>query len=356
MKKMLIVAAVLLLLGSSYVYIKSSATIEAKKSTEESFKKSSDMTHDCDLQAAHPEDALRYAQGKTDEEIIPVLALRACSEAVRQFPNEPRFHFQMGRALAAMKKVEEAAKEFEAAASMGYAPAKFYRADAIMDSYLESGNEDDYQKAVQMLEQTKESFPPAAKRYREVVYSPEGFQSPRIIDGLYYEDYERLNRARILVALWGQGFQEFLATEWNPEDNDCPAYMLDPSINYDLDAAVAGDPSTTVERLKYDTILFGVEWAGTLIYDPTWKGDSTKWRDYYKALGKRDAQFMVREFGGCRSPVAKKIYYGLVQFAKAKKPFTDYYQDLRNGSGKELFLRQNSQAANEEQGQATESR
>lgn len=342
MKTILTSVILLLLIVSTYAYMKSGGTSEVKSSTE--------LSHACDVEAAHPDDILRHAPGKADTEVVPVLALRACTAAVKQFPNEARFHFQLGRALAAMKRVDEAAKEYETAASMGYSPAKFYQAEAILDSYWKSGSETDYEKAVHILEEAKESFDPAAKRYKQVVYNPEGFQNPRIIDALYMDDFERLNRARILVALYGLGMQEFLSTEWNPEDNDCPGYLIDPTINFDLDAAIAGDPRNTLERVGYDLIFVGAEWAGKLILDPTWKGDPTKWRDYYKSLGRRDGQFLAREFG-CGSPITKKLYNSLVQFAKAKRPLADYAEDLSKGSGKELFLVQAEQVAEEQQEQ-----
>jgi len=298
---------------------------------------SAQQTHECDIQAAHPDDIMRFAVGKADGEVVGVLALRACSEAVRQFPYEPRFHFQLGRALAALNRRDEAAKAYEMAASMGHLPAKFYRAEAILDAYWESGSEAEYEKAVHILEEVKVSFAPAAQRYKEVVFSLEGFQNPRIIEALYRGDVERLNRARILIALYGLGMQEFLSTEWNPEENDCPAYLIDPSINYDFDSAIAGDPRNTLERLGYDLMFLGAEWAGKLFIDPTWKGDMTKWRDYYKSLGRRDAQFLAREYG-CRSPVTKKLYSGLIKFAKARRPLSEYAEQLSKGSGKELFL------------------
>lgn len=309
---------------------------------------SPEQTHDCDLQAAHPEDILRRAPGKEDGQIVGFLAQRACSEATKQFPNEARFHFQLGRALAALKRTDEAAKEFESAASMNYAPAKYYRADALLGSYWESGSETDYQKAVQILEEVQESFAPAAVLHKQVVFNSEGFVNPRIVEALYRRDIEQLNRARILVALYAQGMQEFLSTEWNPEENDCPAYLIDPEVNYHLDSAVAGDPRNTIERAAYDVGFIGVEWAGKLFIDPTWKGDPEKWRTYYKSLGRRDGQFLAREFG-CQSPVTKNLYQGLVQFAKARKPLAEYLENLKNGEGKILFLKETEDGTEEPQ-------
>jgi len=298
---------------------------------------SAENTHGCDLEAAHPDDLMRVAPGKTDGEVVGVLALRACTEAIRQFPREARFRFQHGRALLSMRREGEAAEQFKTAAGMSYGPAKYYLAAALLDSYFESGPDAEYEQAVKLLEEVKESFAPAAKLYDEVVFTSEGFKNPRVIEAFYRGDVECLNRARILVACYAAGMQEFLSVEYHPVGNECPALMVDSSITYDLDAAIVGDPRTTLERFKYDLIFLGAQWAGTILLDPTYKGDLAKWRDYYKLLGRRDGYYLVNRFG-CESPVSRKVYSGLVKFAKAKRPLSEYLEELSKGQGKDLFL------------------
>jgi tetratricopeptide (TPR) repeat protein len=299
---------------------------------------SADNPNECDNQAAHPEDIMRLAQGKTDEQVVGVLAQRACSEALGQFPSEPRFHFQMGRALLALKREGDAVKEFDTAASMGYAPAKHYRAEALLDSYLNgSGPDSEYEEAVRLLEEVKESFAPAGRRYDEVVLNLEGFQNPRIIEAMYRGDVERLNRVRILVAFYAQGMQKFLSIDYHPTDIQCPAILVDSSINLDLDAAVVGDPRNTLERFGYNAMFVGAEWAGKIFIDPTYQGDPEKWREYYQSLGHRDGFYLANKFG-CQSPVSRKVYSGLVKFAKAKRPLSEYAEELTKSRGKDLFL------------------
>lgn len=314
---------------------------------------SAENTQDCDNHAAHPDDVMRFAPGKAEGEVVGVLALRACSEAVKRFPREARFRFQLGRALAALRREGEAAKEFETAASMGYGPAKFYRAQALLASYFESGPEAEYEQAVRLLEEVKESFAPAAKRYDEVVYSSEGFQNPRIIDALYAGDVERLNRARILVAFYVSGMQEFFSIDLHPVGNECPAIMVESSINLDLDAAVVGDPKSTPERWAYDLMFLGAEWAGKIFIDPVYRGDPAKWREYYKTLGRRDGYHLANKFG-CESPVSKKVYNGVVKFARAKRPLAEYMEELSKGRGRDLFLVASEEPAAEEAEEAEE--
>jgi hypothetical protein len=316
-------------------------------------KTSAEETNDCDIQAAHPSDILRLAPGKTDDEIVAVLAMRACSAAVERFPNEPRFQFQLGRALTAMKRPEEAAKAFERAASMGYPAANFYRAEAALQAYWDSGSESDLDNAKQLLKEAKDSFAPAAERLRQLVFRKEGFQNPRIVEAFYQGEVEQLNVARILVAHYALGMHEFLSTRWNPEDNDCPAYLVEPAINYELDSACAGDPRNGLERAGYDLALYGAALAGKLL-DPVWKGDLQKWREFYQSLGRRDGQYLAGEYG-CQSPVTKRLYKGLLQFAKAKKPLSEYAEGLLNGEGLNLFLDSAEQTAEVKEEQETDS-
>ena len=53
---------------------------------------------DCDKYAASDIDPQRKAEGLPFDKINPVLAVPACEDAVRQFPNNTRLLFQLGRA------------------------------------------------------------------------------------------------------------------------------------------------------------------------------------------------------------------------------------------------------------------
>lgn len=78
---------------------------------------------ECDVLAAHPDDARRLADGLEDDEMVPRLARMACERAVQRFPNEPRFTFQLGRALLTEGRRAEATPQFRRAADRGYAAA-----------------------------------------------------------------------------------------------------------------------------------------------------------------------------------------------------------------------------------------
>jgi uncharacterized protein len=80
-----------------------------------------DLVTDCDRLAAHPSDEQRPPDvaGVFEHEIDIVLALRACAEAVRQYPDVARFIFEAGRISHAQKDYAEALRYFEKATGMG---------------------------------------------------------------------------------------------------------------------------------------------------------------------------------------------------------------------------------------------
>ena len=58
---------------------------------------------DCDQLAAHPNDPQRKVDGIPLSEIDPNKAVPACETAVRQYPNDARLSYQLGRAYFARK-------------------------------------------------------------------------------------------------------------------------------------------------------------------------------------------------------------------------------------------------------------
>jgi TPR repeat protein len=80
-----------------------------------------ELVTDCDRLAAHPSDEQRPpgVAGVFENEIDIVAALRACNEAVRQYPDVARFVFEAGRIAHAQKDYTEALRYFEKATGMG---------------------------------------------------------------------------------------------------------------------------------------------------------------------------------------------------------------------------------------------
>ncbi len=82
--------------------------------------------HQCDRLAADPRDYERVAPPVDDLRFLPKLALGACREAVAAYPNEPRFRFQLGRALLGLGDVDESRAALQDAADKGYAVANLF--------------------------------------------------------------------------------------------------------------------------------------------------------------------------------------------------------------------------------------
>ncbi|OCW57968.1 hypothetical protein AWJ14_04055 [Hoeflea olei] len=79
----------------------------------------------CDRLAAMPQDQQRLAgvKGVAFDKIGTAAAIAACEAAVRDFPDVPRFAFQLGRSLDAAKKFSEALGWYRKAAGAGHVAA-----------------------------------------------------------------------------------------------------------------------------------------------------------------------------------------------------------------------------------------
>jgi hypothetical protein len=78
---------------------------------------------DCDRYASSELSADRVSAGIPLDSIDPKLAIPACEEATRRFPDNIRIAFQLGRSYVAGGKFDEAMKQFKEAADRNYGPA-----------------------------------------------------------------------------------------------------------------------------------------------------------------------------------------------------------------------------------------
>jgi hypothetical protein len=70
--------------------------------------------------AADPEDAASVSPELWWNELDPGTALQACTTAVEQFPNTPRFIFQLGRVYEKMKDGQNAMKQYQTLSKLEY--------------------------------------------------------------------------------------------------------------------------------------------------------------------------------------------------------------------------------------------
>jgi len=99
-----------------------------------------DLTPDpCDLQAADHLDPEGVGLARFANEIAPEAALLACQAAVAREPQNGRFHYQLGRAYAALRRHDEARTEWDTARKLGHSRASYAIGNAIVNEARETG-------------------------------------------------------------------------------------------------------------------------------------------------------------------------------------------------------------------------
>jgi TPR repeat protein len=83
-----------------------------------------DIVTDCDKYAASHLDPQRKAAGVTFENMNVALAVPACEDAVRQYPNSVRLAYQLGRTYEKADKLTAAVEQYRKAADQNYAAAQ----------------------------------------------------------------------------------------------------------------------------------------------------------------------------------------------------------------------------------------
>lgn len=79
--------------------------------------------HPCDMAAASPLDPQGLGLSVENFEMVPDTALAACTQAVAQFPNESRFHYQLYRAHVGKRQFEQAEASVNTALALGHVRA-----------------------------------------------------------------------------------------------------------------------------------------------------------------------------------------------------------------------------------------
>lgn len=99
----------------------------------------------CDREVGHPSDPNRVGPGRSTAEVVTHVAIPACRAAIEKEPDNPRFHYQLGRALyywagANDGDTTEAIKHIKIAAEMDYTQAVFVYGylNQLMGNHCES--------------------------------------------------------------------------------------------------------------------------------------------------------------------------------------------------------------------------
>jgi hypothetical protein len=97
-----------------------------------------------DKLASHPDDPTKPSgvRGVPDDKLQTAQAIeaavKACVEAIKAEPNEPRYEFELGRVLLLGGMTEEAHEHLKAAADAGHAAASFYLGALQLETSRES--------------------------------------------------------------------------------------------------------------------------------------------------------------------------------------------------------------------------
>ncbi|SMC37176.1 hypothetical protein SAMN06297251_101461 [Fulvimarina manganoxydans] len=134
------------------------------------------LLHDCDFLVSHPDDPDRISPGVPDADLVPLLAVTVCENAVAEYPSVVRFSFQLGRALFAAGREEEALAQLSAAAKQDYAIAHLFLGDAYRFGL---GLEADLMQARQHYQTALDSgFEGAAPLLAAVTFDADAFLIP----------------------------------------------------------------------------------------------------------------------------------------------------------------------------------
>ena len=150
--------------------------------------------NNCDVQAANPHDEQRVAPGVELDKIIPRLAIEACEKALKDFPDEPRLIYQLGRAYAVAGQPEAATKSYERAMGKGYAMAFVNRGSQLEDLGQTEGAIAAYKKGAELGSST------AKERLAALTFVADGFSNPEFFKSIYEKKFAGRDNSQVIYV------------------------------------------------------------------------------------------------------------------------------------------------------------
>lgn len=243
-----------------------------------------DLVEECDVLAAHPGDPQRMAEGVDDDKIVPRLAILACEDAAKRLPDDPRFPFQLGRALLARGDKERSLKLFQEAAKKGHAAAYGYLGDAYQFGYAvpvdPAAAADNYKKAALA------GFEAAKGQLDQLNFDSSIFAASNIIDGFFSSEIDRLH-SESANSKMSPVIRNYIFTFTNQLGEECGAVVA---------------PANVTGFYNY---RYPADWTPQTD-EPTGVAVQT-------AVGEYDAKAFLKRHG-CNGPVAKHIFANLNTF------------------------------------------
>ncbi|MEM1386107.1 MAG: hypothetical protein AAF748_14280 [Pseudomonadota bacterium] len=272
------------------------AEFEARKTT---------AAETCDALAASPSDPAKTTPGVEIAEIDATRAVPACTDAVRYFPETPRFAYQEGRAHQAEGKMSDAAAAYQSAADNGYGFAWLNLAWLAQSGHLPPERLGRYLAAA-----GKAGFDPAEYGFGQD-FDAARFADPGLFAAIFTGDTDGYSRLDHGLYLWA--FAEMFV---NADDSAaaCRALVGTRARNV-LSAMSVGDmvgtfvgaleelhgqPSPSRDGALVDGAQSGIQTTMSLVQA--------------EMFGKRDARRFFADYG-CTSPEARRFFYNFNAFA-----------------------------------------
>jgi Sel1 repeat len=137
-----------------------------------------DIVTDCDKYAASDTDPSAKAPGVPFEKVNPALAVRACKAAVKQFSNNARLLFQLGRAYQATgEQFNPALEYYRKAAEQSYGAAQESLGDMYTTGIVFTGQgvpPDDQQAAAWYRKAAEQGLPSAQNKLGKMYWDGHG--------------------------------------------------------------------------------------------------------------------------------------------------------------------------------------
>ena len=259
--------------------------------------------------ASHPEDPDRMAAGVTMEKIVPRLALQACEESVSEYPKSARFHYQMGRALIASGRKQDAIKSFEKASAMGYRMANFNLGKAYAEG---DGVAVDLAKGEMYFKKAADAgVQPAVEALAQFTFSSADFSNPEFFQAIYDGDFKSLQADPTGLATYVSTFVDSFAG--TPGCGQVLSNQAMASIRGHVTAKVFGMFLGGAAGARHDHApgdFAGAAGAGARA------GDQLSRRlGAMIDKGKADAQLFYDRYS-CDTPVANRFFNNLDTFSK----------------------------------------
>ncbi|RDH85067.1 MAG: hypothetical protein DIZ78_11635 [endosymbiont of Escarpia spicata] len=312
--------------------------------------KSAETIHKCDEFAAHPEDSGKWAAGVSEDDLAPGPAILFCNKALKDYPDTPRFKFQLGRALLKKGDFKEAKAFLDSAAEDGYAPAYAYLADIFRYGML--GQEDAYTaeiyydlaitggfaRAVEakesMLEELADGVaadtaacdnPYDKPRGCDTYFNPQGFAKGKALLALHDGDSEALSKFNTFeFTIYLTQLNKYFAGEYVMLDESCTG-VNDPSlpvalmskgggsVGFDITKGIGGMNANRSMEIFFAGIKDYINTGGANVISAGLDIDVAK------AAGLKDGKLLAKDYG-CKSDVFTNLYENIVAYANNRPP------------------------------------